>query len=67
MVFKDTIYQVVMNFSKGIFQIDQSNYKCPLVLLSMPYEVCHVSCMFNRTRYLWGKPFLNVVFCISVL
>ena len=38
-----------------------------LVFLSMPYEVSHMSCMFNGTCYFWGEPFLNAILCISVL
>ena len=67
MVFKDAIYHVVLHFSKSVLQINQSDYKCSLVFLSMSYEVYHVSYMFICAHYFWGKALLDVVFCISML
>ena len=66
MIFQNSRNEIVMDLPKSIFEIKKYNHNRPLFHAGFVDDMCHMGCMFERTRKFRHKTFLNTMFYIPV-
>ena len=64
MIFHNSRNEIVMDLPKSIFEIKKCNHNRPLFHAGFVDDMCHMGCMFERTRKFRHKTFLNTMFYI---
>ena len=66
MIFQNSRNEIVMDLPKSIFEIKKCNHNRPLFHAGFVDDMCHMGCMFERTRKFRHKTFLNTMLYIPV-
>ena len=66
-IYKNFINQIVMNFTKCVFKIQQSDDYGALLDTCLIDYIWHLSCVFQGPCYFWSEAFLNFMPSVIVL
>ena len=66
MIFQNSRNAIVMDLPKGIFEIEKCNHNRALFHAGFVDDMCHIGCIFKRTRKFRHKAFLNTMLNIPV-
>ena len=66
MIFQNSRNEIAMDLPKSIYEIEKCIHNTPLFHASFVDDMCHMDCMFKRTRKFRHETFLNTMFNIPV-